>query len=121
MVQTGSFESGPPIINSLREHGLLDENDDSQVPLVGWLYRYIYFSAYIQLRFKYAVMGTQILVFVEERKPAISSKGTFIRTDRIAQTMVSVIRTSYGSTGRCKWLHLPIEPCGALTLGWSRY
>ena len=30
--------SSSPIINSLREHGLLDENDDSQVPLVGWLY-----------------------------------------------------------------------------------
>ena len=29
---------GGPIINSLREHGLLDENDDSQVPLVGLLY-----------------------------------------------------------------------------------
>ena len=28
----------PLIINSLREHCLLDENDDSQVPLVGWLY-----------------------------------------------------------------------------------
>ena len=38
MVQTGSFDSGPPIINSLRKHGLLDENDDSQVPLVGWIY-----------------------------------------------------------------------------------
>ena len=30
MVQTGSFDSGPPIIKSLRNHGLLDENDDSQ-------------------------------------------------------------------------------------------
>ena len=29
MVQTGSFDSGPPIIKSLREHGLLDKNDDS--------------------------------------------------------------------------------------------
>ena len=38
MVQTGSFDSGPPIIKSLREHGLLDENDDSHGPLVGWLY-----------------------------------------------------------------------------------
>ena len=42
MVHTGSFDSGPPIINSLREHGLLNENDvddsHSQVPLVGWLY-----------------------------------------------------------------------------------
>ena len=27
MVQTGIFDSGPPIINSLREHGLLDETD----------------------------------------------------------------------------------------------
>ena len=38
MVQMGSFDSSPPIINSLREHSLLDKNDDSQVPLVGWLY-----------------------------------------------------------------------------------
>ena len=30
MVQTGMFDSGPPTINSLREHGLLNENDDSQ-------------------------------------------------------------------------------------------
>ena len=30
MVQTGIFDSDPPIINSLRNHGLQDENDDSQ-------------------------------------------------------------------------------------------
>ena len=30
MVQTGMFDSSPPIINSLRDDGLLDENDDSQ-------------------------------------------------------------------------------------------
>ena len=30
MVQTGSFDIDPPIINSLSDHGPLDENDDSQ-------------------------------------------------------------------------------------------
>ena len=30
MVQTGIFDSSSPIIYSLRDHGLLDKNDDSQ-------------------------------------------------------------------------------------------